>query len=93
MTGYAMVRGEFDGWTVRVSVKSVNHRFLDVKLRMPDSLFGLTPLAGEIPYGHYLFHLAPVRMVIEYVLPPLLTAGRAVARSGAGIVVLPGIAG
>src|SRR6516165_3491799 len=38
MTGYAMVRGEFNGWTIRVSVKSVNHRFLDVKLRMPDSL-------------------------------------------------------
>jgi uncharacterized protein (TIGR00255 family) len=38
MTGYAMVRGEFEGWSVRVSVKSVNHRFLDVKLRIPDSL-------------------------------------------------------
>ena len=38
MTGYAMVRGEFNGWAIRVSVKSVNHRFLDVKLRMPDSL-------------------------------------------------------
>src|ERR1700739_1693091 len=38
MTGYAMVRGEFDGWTVRVSIKSVNHRFLDVKLRIPESL-------------------------------------------------------
>lgn len=38
MTGYAMVRGEFHGWSVRVSVKSVNHRFLDVKLRLPDSL-------------------------------------------------------
>jgi uncharacterized protein (TIGR00255 family) len=38
MTGYAVVRGEFNGWTIRVSVKSVNHRFLDVKLRIPDSL-------------------------------------------------------
>jgi uncharacterized protein (TIGR00255 family) len=38
MTGYAMVRGDFEGWAVRVSVKSVNHRFLDVKLRIPDSL-------------------------------------------------------
>jgi uncharacterized protein (TIGR00255 family) len=33
-----MARGEFNGWTIRVSVKSVNHRFLDVKLRIPDSL-------------------------------------------------------
>jgi uncharacterized protein (TIGR00255 family) len=38
MTGYATARGEFEGWTIRVSVKSVNHRFLDVKLRIPDSL-------------------------------------------------------
>jgi uncharacterized protein (TIGR00255 family) len=38
MTGYAMVRGEYSGWAIRVSVKSVNHRFLDVKLRIPDSL-------------------------------------------------------
>jgi uncharacterized protein (TIGR00255 family) len=38
MTGYATARGEFRGWTIRISVKSVNHRFLDVKLRIPDSL-------------------------------------------------------
>src|SRR5260370_682977 len=36
MTGYAQARAEQDGWTVRVSVKSVNHRFLDLKLRMPE---------------------------------------------------------
>jgi uncharacterized protein (TIGR00255 family) len=38
MTGYAMLRGEYSGWTIRVSVKSVNHRFLDVKLRMAETL-------------------------------------------------------
>ena len=38
MTGYATVRAEHGGWSIRVSVKSVNHRFLDVKLRMPESL-------------------------------------------------------
>src|SRR2546423_9661715 len=36
MTGYAQARAERDGWVVRISVKSVNHRFLDLKLRMPD---------------------------------------------------------
>src|SRR4029077_7958800 len=36
MTGYAQARAEHDGWAVRVSVKSVNHRFLDLKLRMPE---------------------------------------------------------
>jgi signal peptidase I len=40
-------------------------------LRMPDSLFGLTPFAGEIPYGHYLFHLAAVYRgdVVVFVFP------------------------
>src|SRR5438477_10502929 len=36
MTGYAQARAEQDGWAVRVSVKSVNHRFLDLKLRIPE---------------------------------------------------------
>ena len=36
MTGYAQARAEQDGWAARVSVKSVNHRFLDLKLRMPE---------------------------------------------------------
>jgi len=45
MTGYAMVRGDFEQWVIRVSVKSVNHRFLDVKLRIPDS---------QEPYEHRL---------------------------------------
>src|SRR5216110_1570169 len=36
MAGYAQARAEQDGWAVRVSVKSVNHRFLDLKLRIPE---------------------------------------------------------
>jgi len=53
MTGYAMVRGEFHGWAVRVSVKSVNHRFLDIKLRIPDSLE---------PYEHRLRQVVRARI-------------------------------
>ena len=36
MTGYAQARVELDGWSLRVSVKSVNHRFLDLKMRLPE---------------------------------------------------------
>jgi uncharacterized protein (TIGR00255 family) len=36
MTGYAQARHEQHGWAVRVTVKSVNHRFLDLKLRLPE---------------------------------------------------------
>ena len=36
MTGYAQARAEQSGWAIRVSVKSVNHRFLDVRFRLPE---------------------------------------------------------
>jgi uncharacterized protein (TIGR00255 family) len=63
MTGYALVGGEFKGWTVRVSVKSVNHRFLDVKLRIPDSLEPYEhrlrqAVRGRIIRGHVDVHVS-----------------------------------
>ena len=36
MTGFAQARSEKNGYAVRVSIKSVNHRFLDLKLRLPE---------------------------------------------------------
>jgi uncharacterized protein (TIGR00255 family) len=36
MTGYAQARGQLNGWAIRVSVKSVNHRFLDIRFRLPE---------------------------------------------------------
>src|SRR6266566_2686591 len=36
MTGYAQSKGGALGWDLRVSVKSVNHRFLDLKIRLPE---------------------------------------------------------
>jgi uncharacterized protein (TIGR00255 family) len=63
MTGYAMVRGEYVGWLIRVSVKSVNHRFLDVKVRIPDSLelyeHRLRQMVrGRIHRGHLDVHVS-----------------------------------
>jgi uncharacterized protein (TIGR00255 family) len=36
MTGFAQGRVEHDGAAVRINLRSVNHRFLDLHLRMPD---------------------------------------------------------
>ena len=63
MTGYAMVRGEYTGWLIRVSVKSVNHRFLDVKVRIPDSLEPYEhrlrqTVRGRIHRGHLDVHVS-----------------------------------
>jgi len=63
MTGYAMVRGEYAGWLMRVSVKSVNHRFLDVKVRIPDSLEPYEhrlrqAVRGRIHRGHLDVHVS-----------------------------------
>ena len=36
MTGYAQARVEQDGWAVQLSLRSVNHRFLDLRIRMSE---------------------------------------------------------
>ena len=41
MTGFAAVSREATGEQVHVTVKSVNHRFLDVVVKMPHALAGL----------------------------------------------------
>jgi uncharacterized protein (TIGR00255 family) len=38
MTGYAEARRESENWLVRISIRSVNHRFLDVRVRLPEGL-------------------------------------------------------
>jgi uncharacterized protein (TIGR00255 family) len=62
MTGYATARCEHRGWLIRISVKSVNHRFLDVKLRIPDSLEPYEPRLRQavrecIHRGHVDVHV------------------------------------
>jgi uncharacterized protein (TIGR00255 family) len=48
MTGYAEGRQEADGWLVRVTIRSVNHRFLDVRVRLPEGLESFEPLIRQM---------------------------------------------
>jgi uncharacterized protein (TIGR00255 family) len=53
MTGYAQARcqapgGPADGWALRVSVKSVNHRFLDLKLQLPEGFDAFEPRIRQV---------------------------------------------
>ncbi len=47
MTGYAEGRVEENGWTVRIHLRSVNHRFLDLRLRLPEGCEGFEPTLRE----------------------------------------------
>ena len=48
MTGYAEARRESDAWLVRVTLRSVNHRFLDLRVRLPEGLESIEPVARQL---------------------------------------------
>lgn len=57
MTGYSRVQHDDPEFTLALSVKSINHRFLDLHLRLPSGLDALEPMVrslvkGEISRGH-----------------------------------------
>jgi len=57
MTGFAHAQAEDASWTVSVTVKSLNHRFLDLHLRLPAELEPSEPrlreqVRGQVARGH-----------------------------------------
>ncbi len=57
MTGFSRARTETPEFSLTLSVKSVNHRFLDVQVRMPPELDAFEPalrraIRGRIARGH-----------------------------------------
>lgn len=47
MTGYANASSELDSGSLTLEVRSVNHRYLDIQLRMPDELRGFESALRE----------------------------------------------
>ena len=43
MTGYAEARTIEKGWNIRVTIRAVNHRFLDLHSRMPEGFEPIEP--------------------------------------------------
>jgi uncharacterized protein (TIGR00255 family) len=43
MTGFASLAREAEGWTIGVTIRAVNHRFLDLQVRLPPALAPLEP--------------------------------------------------
>jgi len=52
MTGYSKVRGEEADFSLSVGVKSINHRFLDLQIRVPAALEALVPLLRRLVKEH-----------------------------------------
>ena len=48
MTGYAQARAVEKGWSLRITVRSVNHRFLDLHLRVPEGFEPVEPRIRQI---------------------------------------------
>jgi uncharacterized protein (TIGR00255 family) len=48
MTGYAHAQAALGGFSLRVSVRSVNHRFLDLHLRVPEGFEPVEPRMRQI---------------------------------------------
>ena len=48
MTGYAQARVEQEGWELRISLRSVNHRFLDIHLRVPEGFQVFEPRVRQV---------------------------------------------
>jgi uncharacterized protein (TIGR00255 family) len=48
MTGYAHAQAAFGGFSLKVSVRSVNHRFLDLHLRVPEGFEPVEPRMRQI---------------------------------------------
>jgi uncharacterized protein (TIGR00255 family) len=48
MTGYAHAQVAEHGWSLRISVRSVNHRFLDLHLRVPEGFEPIEPRIRQI---------------------------------------------
>lgn len=47
MTGYASTSAEFDSGSLTLELRAVNHRYLDIQLRMPDELRSIEGLLRE----------------------------------------------
>ena len=52
MTGYARVRAETDDLSMTITLKSVNHRFMDMQIRMPPELDSLEPQIRRVAKEH-----------------------------------------
>lgn len=79
MTGYAQARAEQDGWSLRMSVRSVNHRFLDLHIRLPEGFEALEPRIRQQVREHVRRGHVDVTLRIEPTGPAAVHVNRELA--------------
>jgi len=52
MTGYSKAQAEEGGYSLSVSIRGTNHRFLDVQVRFPSALESMDPLLRRLIKNH-----------------------------------------
>src|SRR5271167_2824660 len=66
MTGYSSVRSEEEDFSLSVSLKSTNHRFLDLQVRIPGVLEPLEPLLRRWVKDHIARGHVDVTVALEW---------------------------
>jgi uncharacterized protein (TIGR00255 family) len=52
MTGYSKAQAEEGGYSLSVSIRGTNHRFLDIQMRFPSALESMDPLLRRLIKNH-----------------------------------------
>ncbi len=69
MTGYSSVRSEEANFSLSVSLKSTNHRFLDLQMRIPSTLDRLEPLLRRLVKDHIARGHVDMTVTLEWAAP------------------------
>jgi uncharacterized protein (TIGR00255 family) len=79
MTGYAQARSEKNGWSLRVSLRSVNHRFLDLRVHLPEGFEAFEPQMRQMVRDHIHRGHLDLTMHVELSRAPELQIDRKLA--------------
>ena len=69
MTGFAAVAAELPGCSLSVELRSVNHRYLDLQLRLPDELRALDAALRELLTAELKRGKVDCRVALNHALP------------------------
>jgi uncharacterized protein (TIGR00255 family) len=73
MTGFAAVAAELPGASLTVELRSVNHRYLDLQLRLPDELRALDAVLRELLTTELKRGKVDCRIALNHALPGATT--------------------